>query len=142
MALVPQIADAVRIPVLVAGGTADGQGITAAFALGASGVQLGTAFLGCPEAAVPPLYPAQLNTVSDDAPEVTPAFTDRPARAIRNRFVAEMDGAEALKFPLQASIVGPLWASARRTRPRPVDAVLGGPGRGTNPRAAGGRAGR
>ena len=97
MALVPQIADAVRIPVLAAGGTVDGQGITVAFALEASGVQPGTAFLGCPEPAVPPLYPAQLNTVSDDAPEVTPAFTGRPARAIRNRFVAEISGAEALK---------------------------------------------
>jgi nitronate monooxygenase len=113
MALVPQIADAVRIPVLAAGGTADGQGITVAFALEASGVQLGTAFLGCPEPAVPPLYPAQLNTVSDDAPEVTPAFTGRPARAIRNRFVAEISGAEALKFPLQASIVCKRASSAR-----------------------------
>jgi nitronate monooxygenase len=66
MALVPQIADAVRIPVLAAGGIADARGIADAFALGASGVQLGTAFLGCPEAAVPPPYRAQLNVVSDD----------------------------------------------------------------------------
>ena len=47
--------------------------------------------------------------MSDDATEVTRAFTGSPARAIRNRFVAEMVGAEALEFPLQASIVGPLW---------------------------------
>lgn len=109
MALVPQIADAVRIPVIAAGGIADGRGIAAAFALGASGVQLGTAFLGCPEAAVSPLYRAQLHAASDDSTEVTRAFTGRPARAIRNRFVAEMADAEALDFPLQASLVGPLW---------------------------------
>jgi len=109
MALVPQIADAVRIPVVAAGGIADGRGIAAAFALGASGVQLGTAFLGCPEAAVPPLYQAQLRAATDDMTEVTRAFTGRPARALRNRFVAEMADAEALDFPLQASLVGPLW---------------------------------
>ena len=72
-------------------------------------MQLGTAFLRCPETAVPPPYRARLNVVSDDATEVTRAFTGRPARGIRNRFVAEMAGAEALEFPLQASIVGPLW---------------------------------
>jgi nitronate monooxygenase len=109
MALVPQIADAVRIPVLAAGGIADARGIAAAFALGESGVQLGTAFLGCPETAVPPPYRARLDVVSDDATEVTCAFTGRPARAIRNRFVVAMAGAEALEFPLQASIVGLLW---------------------------------
>ena len=59
MALVPQIADAVRTPVIAAGGIADARGIAAAFALGASGVQLGTAFLGCPESAVPPPYRAR-----------------------------------------------------------------------------------
>src|SRR5436309_6771626 len=60
MALVPQIADAVRVPVVAAGGIADGRGIAAAFALGAGGVQMGTAFLACPEATVSPLYRAQL----------------------------------------------------------------------------------
>jgi nitronate monooxygenase len=109
MALVPQIVDAVRVPVIAAGGIADGRGIAAAFALGASGVQLGTAFLGCREAAVPPLYRARLGAATDDMTEVTRAFTGRPARAIRNRFVAEMADAEALDFPLQASLVGPLW---------------------------------
>ncbi|MGC2199673.1 MAG: nitronate monooxygenase, partial [Stellaceae bacterium] len=109
MALVPQIVDAVRVPVIAAGGIADGRGIAAAFALGASGAQLGTAFLGCPEATVSPLYRAQLKTTTDDGTELTTAFTGRPARAIRNRFIREMAGAEPLDFPLQASLVGPLW---------------------------------
>jgi nitronate monooxygenase len=109
MALVPQIVDAVRVPVIAAGGVADGRGIAAAFALGASGVQIGTAFLGCPEAAVPPLYRAQLRTATDDATELTRSFTGRPARAMRNRFVIEMADTEPLDFPLQGSLVGPLW---------------------------------
>ena len=109
MALVPQIVDAVRVPVIAAGGIADGRGIAAAFALGASGIQLGTAFLGCPETTMSPLYRARLRAAADDATEVTRAFTGRPARALRNRFVAEMADTEPLDFPLQASLLGPLW---------------------------------
>ena len=109
MALVPQIVDAVRVPVIAAGGIADGRGIAAAFALGASGVQIGTAFLGCPEATVSPLYRAQLRAATDDVTELTGAFTGRPARAMRNRFITEMADTESLDFPLQASVVGPLW---------------------------------
>jgi nitronate monooxygenase len=109
MALVPQIADAVRIPVIAAGGIADGRGLAAAFALGASAAQLGTAFLACPEANVTPLHRARLRDASDDATELTRAFTGRPARAIRNRFVVEMADSEPLEFPLQASLVRPLW---------------------------------
>src|SRR5271166_4069386 len=115
MALVPQIVDAVRSPVIAAGGIADGRGVAAAFALGASGAQLGTAFLGCLEANVSPLHRARLRAGTDDATEVTRAFTGRPARAIRNRFVAEMADAEALDFPLQASLAGPLWQVADET---------------------------
>ena len=109
MALAPQIVDAVHVPVIAAGGIADGRGIAAAFALGASGVQLGTAFLGCPEATVSPLHRAQLRTATDDCTELTRAFTGRAARAIRNRFITEMADCESLEFPLQASLAGPLW---------------------------------
>ena len=109
MALVPQVVDAVRVPVIAAGGIADGRGLAAAFALGASGAQLGTAFLGCPEATVTPLHRSQLRSAADDGTELTRAFTGRPARALRNRFIAEMADAEVLDFPLQASVVGPLW---------------------------------
>ena len=109
MALVPQVVDAVSVPVIAAGGIADGRGIAAAFALGASGVQIGTGFLRCPEAGVPPLYRARLQTAADDATEVTRAYTGHPARAMRNRFVEEMADFEPLQFPLQASLNGPLW---------------------------------
>jgi nitronate monooxygenase len=109
MALVPQIVDAVRVPVIAAGGIADGRGLAAAFALGASGAQLGTAFLGCPEATVSPLHRAQLRNAADDRTELTRAFTGRPARALRNRFITEMADSEPLEFPLQGSLVGPLW---------------------------------
>jgi nitronate monooxygenase len=108
MALVPQIVDAVHLPVIAAGGIADGRGIAAAFALGASGVQIGTAFLGCPEAAVSPIHRARLRAAADDGTELTRVFTGRPARAMRNRFVTEMADTEPLDFPLQASLVGPL----------------------------------
>ncbi len=109
MALVPQIADAVRLPVIAAGGIADGRGIAAAFALGASGVQLGTAFLGCPEATVSSLHRTHLRKATDDGTELTRAFTGRPARALRNRYITEMADSEPLEFPLQGSLVGPLW---------------------------------
>jgi nitronate monooxygenase len=109
MALVPQVVDAVHIPVVAAGGIADGRGVAAAFALGASGVQIGTAFLGCPEASVSPLHRAQLRIAKDDGTELTRAFTGRPARALRNRFIIEMANAEPLGFPRQASLVAPLW---------------------------------
>jgi nitronate monooxygenase len=108
LALVPQIVDAVSVPIIAAGGIADGRGIAAAFALGASGVQIGTAFLGCQETTISPLHRAQLRAASDDATEVTRAFTGRPARAIRTRFIAEMTDGEALEFPLQASLTTPL----------------------------------
>jgi nitronate monooxygenase len=108
MALVPQIVDAVHLPVIAAGGIADGRGIAAAFALGASGVQMGTAFLGCPEATVSPLHRARLRAAADDATELTRVFTGRPARALRNRFITEMADTEPLDFPLQASLAGPL----------------------------------
>jgi nitronate monooxygenase len=111
MALVPQIVDAVRLPVIAAGGIADGRGLAAAFALGAGGAQLGTAFLGCPEATISPLYRAQLRSAVDDGTELSRAYTGRPARALRNRFITEMADNEPLPFPLQASLVGPLWQS-------------------------------
>jgi nitronate monooxygenase len=85
MALVPQIADSVRVPVVAAGGIADGRGIAAAFALGASGVQIGTAYLLCAEANVSPLHRAALENVEADDTLISNVFTGRPARVIENR---------------------------------------------------------
>jgi len=90
LALVPQIADAVRVPVIAAGGIADGRGIAAAIALGASGVQMGTAFLRCPEAATSPLHRDALRRARDDETLLTNVFSGRPARAVATRFPREL----------------------------------------------------
>src|SRR5262249_28141078 len=74
LALVPQIADAVGVPIIAAGGIADGRGIAAAFALGAAGVQIGTAYLFCPEAAISPLYRDALRQARADTTVVTDVF--------------------------------------------------------------------
>lgn len=113
-ALTPQIVDAVKVPVIAAGGIADGRGIAAAFALGASGVQLGTAFLTCPESGIAPPYHDALLKGSDDSTRVTQTISGRPARGLRNRYVAEMADAEdaAIAFPLQYSLTRPLQAAA------------------------------
>jgi nitronate monooxygenase len=90
LALVPQIVDAVEVPVIAAGGIADGRGIAAAFALGASGVQMGTAFLSCPEANVSDMHRHALRHASDDETRLTRAFSGRPARARNNRYIDAM----------------------------------------------------
>jgi nitronate monooxygenase len=90
MALVPQVADAVSVPVIAAGGIADERGIAAAFMLGASGVQMGTAYLFCPEANVSPLYRQALKAAQDDQTVLTNVLSGRAARAIVNRIVREL----------------------------------------------------
>jgi nitronate monooxygenase len=109
MALVPQVVDAVAVPVIAAGGIADGRGIAAAFALGASGVQIGTAFLGCPEAVVPAIHRQALHRAEDEDTRLARVFTGRPARALCNRLIDEMQDLETLKFPAHASLLLPLW---------------------------------
>jgi nitronate monooxygenase len=120
LALVPQVADAVEVPVIAAGGIADGRGIAAAFALGASGVQLGTAFLSCPEAQVTVPHRAALRAARDEDTRLTRAFSGRPARGLRNRYVEAMAPFDdALpSFPRLSSLTGPLGrASAARGSP-------------------------
>ncbi len=108
--LIPQVVDAVSVPVIAAGGIADGRGVAAAFALGASGVQMGTAFLLCPESAASPIHREALQQAREDGTILTRAFTGRPARAIVNRFVAEMApwDRDVAAFPLQDSLTLPL----------------------------------
>jgi nitronate monooxygenase len=90
MALVPQVVDAVEVPVIAAGGIADGRGVAAAFALGASGAQMGTAFLSCPEAQVSDAHRAALKDASDQDTRLTRAFSGRPARARNTRYIDAM----------------------------------------------------
>ncbi|MEJ0047317.1 MAG: nitronate monooxygenase family protein [Rhodospirillales bacterium] len=112
-ALVPQIADAVRVPVIAAGGIADARGIAAAFALGAAAVQIGTAYLLCPEAKIPAPHLAALREAGDDDTVVTNVFTGRPARGIVNRLVREVGPLSSLApaFPLAGAAVAPLRAA-------------------------------
>jgi nitronate monooxygenase len=114
-ALVPQIADAVKIPVIAAGGIADARGVAAAFALGASGVQIGTAYLRCPEAHISELHRAALKKL-DPATVITNVLTGRPARAIINRFIAEQGPVdpEAPAFPLATQAAIPLRTNAEK----------------------------
>ena len=91
MALVPQVVDAVSVPVIAAGGIGDGRGIAAALALGAAGVQMGTAFLRCPETATGAARLARLRRATDRDTIVTDAFSGRCARAMRSRFAEEME---------------------------------------------------
>ena len=88
LALVHEIVNAVRVPVIAAGGIVDGRGIAAAFALGAAGVQIGTAYLDCPEATISPVHRAAL-AEPDRQTVITNVLSGRPARSILTRFVRE-----------------------------------------------------
>lgn len=99
MALVPQIVDAVTVPVIAAGGIADGRGIVAALALGAAGVQMGTAFLQTPEAATDAPRRARLAAATETDTMMTDAVSGRAARAVRSRYAVEMADASCGQLP-------------------------------------------
>ena len=109
-ALLPQIVDAVKVPVIAAGGVADSRQVAAAFMLGASGVQMGTAFLRCEEANVLDAHRAALRDASDACTVVTDMITGRPARYIRNKLTDDLitSGLEPVSFPAQMSLTAPL----------------------------------
>ncbi len=115
-ALVPQVVDAVKVPVIAAGGIADGRGIAAAFALGAAGVQIGTAYLRCPESKV--IAPARvaLAQANDDSTVITNVMTGRPARGVANRVMRELGpiSPHAPAFPHAATALGPLKVAAEK----------------------------
>ena len=123
LSLVPQIADAVRVPVIAAGGIADGRGIAAAFMLGAAGVQIGTAYLFCPEATVAAPHRRALAEGSGRETALTNVFTGRPARGIVNRAMRELGpiNPEAPAFPLAGGALAPLRAA---TEPEGVEDFL------------------
>jgi nitronate monooxygenase len=114
MALVPQVVDAVHVPVIAAGGIADGRGVAAALMLGASAVQVGTAYLFCPEAKTSAVHRAALKDASDDATTLTNVFTGRPARGIVNHVMRDLGPLNrvAPAFPLAANSMAPLRAKA------------------------------
>ena len=114
MALVPQVVDAVSVPVIAAGGIGDGRGIAAALALGASGVQMGTAFLNTPEAATEPARRERLRNATDRDTMVTDAFSGRSARAMRSRYAEEMEITRQPlpAFPKMYALSGPIRNAA------------------------------
>ena len=115
-ALVPQVVDAVKVPVIAAGGIADGRGIAAAFALGASGVQIGSAYLRCPESKVIAAARTALAQAHDDSTVITNVMTGRPARGVANRVMREVGpiSPDAPAFPHAATALGPLKAAAEK----------------------------
>jgi nitronate monooxygenase len=143
MALVPQVVDAVKLPVVAGGGIGDARGIVAAFALGADCVQMGTAFLACEESGANPLHRKALLSEQAKQTALTRGFTGRLARGIKNRLVDELNqkNVEILPYPLQRALVRhlsipaekagraellPLWAgqSANLSRCTDVRALL------------------
>ena len=108
MALVPQMVDAVRIPVIAAGGIMDGRGIAAALMLGASGAQMGTAFLSSPESGIPAAWRNAMLGATDDATRVSRIYSGRYARGIVNEFMRKLTPAvhEIPPYPIQNALTG------------------------------------
>jgi nitronate monooxygenase len=116
LALLPQVVQAVKVPVVAAGGIADANGVAAAMALGAAGVQVGTAYLLCPEATTSAVHRAALKSASARHTALTNLFTGRPARGIVNRIIRELGPISTAPpaFPLATAAIGPLRAEAER----------------------------
>ena len=113
-ALLPQIVKAVNIPVIAAGGIADARGVAAAMKLGAFGVQIGTAYMLCPETTTTAVHRAALKSDASRHTALTNLFTGRPARGIMNRLMKELGPISAVtpEFPLATSAIAPLRAIA------------------------------
>ena len=116
MALVPQVVDAVRVPVIAAGGIMDGRGIAAALMLGAAAAQMGTAFLNCAESGIHPAWKEALRGADDTATELTLAFSGRMARGINNDFMRRMAAHQENlpAYPVQNALTGEMRAAAAR----------------------------
>ena len=116
LALVPQVVDAVDVPVIAAGGIGDGRGIAAAFMLGASGVQIGTGYLLCPESPVGELHAAALRSPAAAQTALTNVFTGRPARSIVTRLMRDLGplNPDAPPFPTAAGRLVPLRGAAEQ----------------------------
>ncbi len=117
-ALLPQVADAVRVPVIAAGGIMDGRGIAAALTLGASAVQLGTAYLRCPETAIDPLWAAAIAQAAPEDTVLTRAFSGRLGRGLGNRVTEAFAGEDPrpAPYPVQRAMMAPVRADAAARR--------------------------
>ncbi|PKM33722.1 MAG: 2-nitropropane dioxygenase, partial [Gammaproteobacteria bacterium HGW-Gammaproteobacteria-12] len=113
-ALLPQLVDALSVPVIAAGGISDARGVAAAMALGAAGVQVGSAYLLCPEATTSVLHRAALQSPAARHTALTNLFSGRPARGIVNRLMRELGplSTQAPAFPLATAAIAPLRAAA------------------------------
>ncbi|TAK78512.1 MAG: nitronate monooxygenase [Gammaproteobacteria bacterium] len=116
MALVPQLVDAVNVPVIAAGGIMDGRGLGAALMLGAAGVQMGTAFLTCPESGVHKKYKEAILKSNEESTVVTTVFSGKLARGIQNKFIEEMEKYEEdiLEYPFQHYLTQPIRKESAR----------------------------
>lgn len=116
MALVPQVVDAVRVPVIAAGGIMDGRGIAAALMLGAAGVQMGTAFMTCPEAGIPEVWREAVRGARDTDTRVSRIYSGRYARGIVNEFMRRLTpvAAEIAPYPIQNALTGPIRQAAAK----------------------------
>jgi nitronate monooxygenase len=130
LALVPQVVDAVGVPVVAAGGIVDGRGLVAALALGAAGVQMGTRFLLARESGAHRAYRRRLLAATEVDTVVTRVFTGRPARGLRNRFVEDYLGAgsQPLAWPLQRAAAGDIYAAAQAADNGDYSPLLAGQG--------------
>lgn len=129
-ALVPQIVDAVRVPVIASGGIMDGRGIVAALALGASAVQMGTAFLACKEAGTSPPYRRALLQAREDQTTLTRAFSGRMARGLRNEFLERWNREKLLhlSYPSQNALTQPMRRAAAAANRADLLALWAGQG--------------
>jgi nitronate monooxygenase len=124
LALVPQVVDAVGVPVVAAGGIADARQLAAVLALGAGAAQIGTAFLPCPESGISAVYREALARARAEATTVTRSFTGRPARVLSNRATRELEA--LLPYPAQMSLTGPLRETAPEDDPGAFQALFAG----------------
>jgi nitronate monooxygenase len=116
-ALLPAVADAVRLPVVATGGIADGRGVAAALALGASAAQMGTAFLRCPEAGIHPAWAEALGRTRPEDTMLTRAFSGRAGRSIATDYARAAAAPEApapAPYPVQRGLTGPMREAARK----------------------------